>query len=359
MNQLLPRITAPEAEALIGRLAGREVLEIASAMPADVPFTCAPVGGVEANASFMRDLRTSVVELASAAGYPGTRKQARLLAFESDCARLLHDRLSIAPHEAGHREVWAGLTAGHLLDVAKWRWGEITDHRRVNGDINRDTFRRLWWRAELLQDPAQPWDGFGGLGEDEIVAITERPIVTGNPEVARSIVRQFRAHLDADPDLPQRMLIMRDAMKRLTRLTPFTSLDVLDRPEIDRMVDGVMREAIAALTSREPVRPHPSETGTAAPTAPAVPAATAEVDKVALGIAARAGTVSVTTLREATGLDASGARGALTALVERGLLTPRGTGSSADYGLGAATSRSDLAPRGRLVGSLRRAIRRE
>lgn len=154
----------------------------------------------------------------------------------------------MTPHEAGHREVWACITAAHLLDVAAWRWGGISDRNRANGDVNRDTFRRLWWRYEILREPALPSDGFGDLGEDEVVAIMERPGVTGNPEVARAIVRGFHARLEREPDLvPMRMGLMRDAMKRLTRLTPFVALDLLGRSELDAVIEEMMSEAAIAV----------------------------------------------------------------------------------------------------------------
>lgn len=245
MSALLPRLGRPEVDALLERFVDLGVEEIALEMPArgTAPIY-APVGGVRATLQQLLEVREHVVALASELGYPRSREQASLHAFDSDCAYLLHQELGISPHEAGHREVWACLTAAYLLDVAAWRWGGISDRNRANGDINRDTFRRLWWRAEVLHDPAQPWDGFGGLGEDEIVAIMERPGVTGNPEVARAIVRGFRARLAEDPKLaPARMHLMRDAMKRLTRLTPFLILDVVGRSEIDRIVESLMQEA--------------------------------------------------------------------------------------------------------------------
>lgn len=250
MSLLLPRIARAQADALIDELGGIGVEQIAASMPAEGPdFVYAPVGGVEADAVFMRRLRELVVTLASTYGYPASRNQADLLSFDANCACLLQEELSVSPHEAGHREVWACLTAAHLLDVAVWRWGGIRDRNRVNGHLNRDTFRRLWWRAELLHDRALPWDDLGGLGEDEIVAIVERPGVTGNPEVARAIVRGFRARLDADAALlPKRMLLMREGMKRLTRLTPFTSLDVLGREDIDRIVADVMEQAAGSFS---------------------------------------------------------------------------------------------------------------
>jgi hypothetical protein len=253
MSVLLPRLGRPEVDALLDRFAGLGPEEIAASMPfEEMPFTYAPVGGARSGPRFMLDLRRQVVALASELGYPGSREQRNLHAFDSDCAYLLHQQLGITPHEAGHREVWACLTTAHLLDVAVWRWDGITDRNRVNGDLNRDTFRRLWWRAEMLHDPARQWDGFGGLGEDEIVAIMERPGVTGNPEVARGIVRGFRAQLAEDPALlPVRMHLMRDAMKRLTRMTPFLMLDIMGSSEIHALIETLMHDAADAVARAE------------------------------------------------------------------------------------------------------------
>ncbi len=253
MSLLLPRLSRPDADMLIDQLIDLSVEEVTAAMPArGRPFVYAPVGGSRAEDDFLNRLRELVLTLASASGFPHSRSQADLQQFDANCACLLQEELPVSPHEAGHRDVWACLTAAHLFDVAVWRWGTIGDRNRVNGHLNRDTFRRLWWRAELLHDRALPWDGLGGLGEDEIVAITERPRVTGNPEVARAVVRGFHACLEADPGLlPRRMLLMRDGMKRLTRLTPFTVLDVLDREQIDGIVEDVMGKASAAVSRTE------------------------------------------------------------------------------------------------------------
>lgn len=249
MNVLLPRLDRPDIDTILDNLLDLPVGGIAGEMP--VPGfspVYSPVGGARADSHFMLEVRRKVVALATELGYPEGRPQEGLHAFDTDCAHLLHQELGITPHEAGHREVWACLTAAYLLDVAAWRWGGIRDRNRANGDVNRDTFRRLWWRAEVLHDPELPWDGFGGLGEDEIVAIMERPGVTGNPEVARSIVRAFRARLAADPSLNAgRMHLMRDAMKRLTRLTPFLMLDVIGPTEVDGAIEALMLEAAVAV----------------------------------------------------------------------------------------------------------------
>lgn len=248
MSVLMPRVSLLEVDELLDELIPLEITEIAARMPANLPVSYAPTGGIQVDPGLLPRIRREVLELAVAAGYPERREQAALQEFEGKCARLLHEELGITPHEAGHREVWACITAAHLLDVVAWRWGGISDRNRANGDVNRDTFRRLWWRYEILRDPSLPSDGFGDLGEDEVVAIMERPGVTGNPEVARAIVRGFRARLEREPDLVRmRMGLMRDAMKRLTRLTPFVALDLLGRSQLDAVIEEVMSEAAIAV----------------------------------------------------------------------------------------------------------------
>jgi hypothetical protein len=188
------------------------------------------------------------LELAVAAGYPDRARPRDLPKFEAECSRMLHRELNVSPHEAGHREVWACLTAAHLLDVAAWRWGGISDRKRANGDVNRDTFRRLWWRHEILGETVQAPNELSGLGEDEIVAILERPGVAGNPAVAQAIANGFWRRLVAEPELvPRRMNLMRDAMKRLTRLSPFTAFDLLRDAELEARIAEVMEEAAAAV----------------------------------------------------------------------------------------------------------------
>jgi hypothetical protein len=248
MSSLLPRIERASAEALLDELTPLSVPEIGERMPVQLEFTYAPTGGVRAKRGLLTAVRTQVLELAAAAGYPEKAQSRALPQFESECSRMRHRALNISPHEAGHREVWACLTAGHLLDVAAWRWGGITDRKRANGDVNRDTFRRLWWRHEILGDTVRSPNELPGLREDEIVAILERPGVTGNPEVAKAIANGFWARLVAEPDLvPRRMMLMRDAMKRLTRLSPFTAFDLLRAAELEARIDEVMGEAGAAV----------------------------------------------------------------------------------------------------------------
>jgi hypothetical protein len=249
MNQLMPRLDRTLIDLILDDLLEHDIEKIAESMPLPgYDFTYAPVGGLPMRTETLDGIRKSILDLARDHGYPESRRQSDLRSFDTECARILHNELEITAHEAGHREVWACFTTAHLLDIAVWRWGEIRDRNRVNGDLNRDTFRRLWWRAEMLHEPNGSWDDLRDLGEDEFVAILERPVVTGNPLIARTIVRCFRSQLQEEHQLePLRMRLMRETMKRLTRITPFILLDFLSESEIEEIVLEHVRAAAEVL----------------------------------------------------------------------------------------------------------------
>ena len=131
-----------------------------------------------------------LVELATSHGMPGAVD--RTAEFEGNCARILRDRLEMTPHEASHEEVWSYLTCCWLLDIAVWRFGAEADERRYIGNVNRNTFRRLWWRAEVLG----PEIDLTRLGEDELVNIMERPTIAADRRLARAIAAEFLARVD-------------------------------------------------------------------------------------------------------------------------------------------------------------------
>jgi hypothetical protein len=249
MSRLMPRLTRPDALAVVDELGQRPIVEIAAKLPlTDPPFVYSELGGMPVDRAELASLRRSVVELATEHGYPEARR--RGVEFDARCGRLLHETLGITAHEAAQDEVWCGLTVGHLLDVAVWRWDRITDARRVNGDANRDTFRRLWWRVEIFGGAVSA--GIGPLLEDEYVAIMERPFVTGNPRVARAIAASFLRHAGGSRGEVQRTLLLRETMKLLTRLTPFVAFDVLTDEQLARSLDQQFDHALSALAEAEP-----------------------------------------------------------------------------------------------------------
>ncbi|TDH46680.1 hypothetical protein E2F47_27105 [Mycobacterium eburneum] len=163
---VLPRLARESALEVVEALLDTNLEKLSSSMPYEASsVTYTPVGGTRIQDQDLANLRSEVVALAREHGMPSELQNPS--EFEGRAARLLRERLVITPNEASYEEVWSYLTCCWLLDVAVWRFGAQADKRRFLGNVNRNTFRRLWWRAEILGfdiDLAQ-------FGEDELVNI--------------------------------------------------------------------------------------------------------------------------------------------------------------------------------------------
>jgi hypothetical protein len=220
--------------------------ELSDRLPnVDLPIFYGPVGGVEVEVTGLAGIREAVCELATEHGFPGDQPRS-YVSFDASCARTLHSSMRMTPYEAAQEDVWTFFTLAILLDVAAWRFPGLPEDRVV-GNPNRNAFRRLWWRAEILYEPGSEWTAFRGLGEDELVQIMERPTISGSPRVARAVMNVFADHVDANPDAP-RMHVMRDATRRLIRLTPFVAIEALPDADLDALVDRTMRDSVSALS---------------------------------------------------------------------------------------------------------------
>ena len=346
MTHVLPRLGRDLAMELIAELTPLDSASISERMPiSESGVTFPPIGGDRINESDLTGLRHEVVELARDHGMP--LRLDRRSEFDARCARILHDRLSLTPHEASTDDAWSYITCCWLLDVAVWRFEGTRATVRYLGDVNRNTFRRLWWRAEVLGVDID----LRLFGEDELVNIMERPTITSDSRLARGIATEFLALVSADPAI-DRMFLMRDAMKRFVRLTPFVSFSSLDDHEIADVVADVFRTASAALRG-EPLARYDRGPGVAPQPSPHVasiaPVLIGPVDglgrssrsrgfeeledlaQVALGIARRAGSVTNRTLREAAPIEPEEATLVLNALVARGALERRGEKRGTHY----------------------------
>jgi hypothetical protein len=374
MTVLLPRLDRDAARAIIAAGQGSTPAEVAAALPdLSVVATYSPVGGTRITEGDLGALRREMLSLAWKYGMPGAPKL--VSEFEGQCARLLHERLPMTPHEASQEEVWSYLTCCWLLDIAFWRFTPVADERRFIGNVNRNTFRRLWWRAEVLG----PGIDLNRLGEDELVSIMERPTIAADRRLARVIAADFLARVEGD-GAPERMLLMREGMKRLLRLTPFVALSALREDEVADVVAATFDAAALSLEGRivEPAVRHPAPVPepssvvtqvTIMPLAPASPAHPSQpeeqravdieaIGQVALDIARRTGRVTNITLREVAGISAEEAREVFGALMARGDLLRRGVKRGTHYVVPGSPAAPDL-PRPELESALSWLLRRD
>lgn len=217
---------------------------------ADVPVIFSPTGGTRVDFAELRSVATAIRLTASENGYPrtmstGVRELGRNITgahtFDVLAAIQLHRRLSIHPHEASKDGVWEFFTCVLLPDVVRWRFpgSGVTSDERFLGGV-RNVFARLWWRAYLLFEPSHydPYRLLKFLNEDEIVQITERPVIGFNQRLTRFTVEAFIETLQIHKRVP-RMELMREAQKHLSRSAPLISFDAVDDADLRSWVGSI------------------------------------------------------------------------------------------------------------------------
>ncbi len=346
MSLTLPRLDRASAENLLARYRHEPLAELSSHMPdLAVSVTYAPVGGARIDESMLEALRADVFQLAADHGMPAPIRD--ISTFEGRAGRLIRRALPMTPHEASQEEVWSYLTCCWLLDVAIWRFGEGASDDRFTGHINRNTFRRMWWREEVLGSAVD----LARLGEDELVNIMERPTLYADARVAQAIALEFLGRVERG-DIPDRMQAMREATKRLLRLTPFLAFMSLADAQVNAVVADAFDAAVAGLSGRPAAMPQrasdprldaspdvadvavlaTAEAGLApSPSAGRRVLEFEEVARAAIDIARGTGRVTNTSLREAAPITSDEAREIFQFLMERKELVRRGTRRGTHY----------------------------
>jgi hypothetical protein len=345
VSLVVPRLDRTAAQALLEQKLDLPLGELGRSLPDRNPVvTYASVGGQRVEESVLQQLRTDLLSIAEEHGLPGPPRD--LSTFEGRAARLLRGVLDMTPHEASHEEIWSYLTCCWLLDVAVWRFGADASVDRYLGHINRNTFRRMWWRAEVLGSEVD----LTLLGEDELVNIMERPTLFSDRRLAQSIACEFLHRVEAG-DVVDRMRLMREATKRLLRLTPFVSFASLDQTSIRTIVADAFDAASAGIAGRPAFMPArvsdtlPAasegiiereviatvEPSTLAESAPSGSISLEELGQAALDLARRTGRVTNMTLREAASITSDEAREVFQLLLDRGDLVRRGVKRGTHY----------------------------
>ncbi len=194
----------------------------------------------------LRDLQTSIREIAGEFGYPylPNRRSTQYIGFDQAVTAKIVAAMDIVPADAAHEGVWSFLSLVVLPDVALWRFPNSSgrgDYERIVGRP-RNVFRRLWWRAFALG----PETG-SRLYEDEAVGIMERPSLGGNPRIAQTLAKEHLAVLAAKPSL-SRTELMRQVTKRLRRLSVILTLGVLDDDDLRGLIAQLFAESVDALS---------------------------------------------------------------------------------------------------------------
>jgi hypothetical protein len=349
MSVVLPRLSRASALEQVEERRRASLGDITYAMPdLDSEVTYSPVGGNRIDRADLSRLRADLLVLAREHGMP--QPIVDTSTFEAKAARLLHERLNMTPHEASHDDVWSYLTCCWLLDIAFWRFGQNASTDRFVGHLNRNTFRRMWWRAEVLG----PDVDLAKLGEDELVNIMERPTLFSDRRLAQRIAFEFIGRVEAGL-VAERMRLMREATKRLLRLTPFVAFAALGDENLALVVGDAFDAAASGLSRQTTEISHRSSIDVPAASADVIELSRLEISapateppdslaesaralnfdvvaQAALDIARQTGRVTNISLREVVPMiTAEEARDVFRTLIERGELARRGVKRGTHY----------------------------
>ena len=198
----------------------------------------------------LRRLAEAVRTKADNLGFPKPPGIARQGQFDRTMPALLYKQMRIVPADAASEGVWSFLTLVLLPDIAVWRFPQQT-HERLIGRP-RNVFRRYWWRARSLG--VNPGDPTSELGEDQLVQVMERPSISGSRKLARTFAQTVLQAAAGSPDVGIEPL-MRDAAKRLVRLTPFVCFEALADVDLKSQLDDLVATSVIALRATKSAEP--------------------------------------------------------------------------------------------------------
>lgn len=247
-----PRLHHEAARELLAEFTGMSIANVRARADLESDqsyyYPTAPAGQ-RASVEILRGFQQTMREIAANHGYPAdlSTKDPKKTEFDREVVIHILDVAPLIPAEASVEAVWSFLSLVVAPDVAFWRWPntrEKDDYERILG-YRRNVFRRLWWRAYTLG--WGPDSVSAKVYEDEAVAILERTVISGNPNVARIIAE---THIRRFAGERQRTNVMRDAMKRIRRLHAFISFHSLHDAEIQALVEEAFTDAAESLRKR-------------------------------------------------------------------------------------------------------------
>ncbi|MDX3662885.1 DUF6339 family protein [Streptomyces sp. ID05-26A] len=252
MSRLYPRLLPWHAKALYSEYQDLDLLELMRRHETTyLSAVFVATGGDRVAPADLTALRAKVVALAAEAGYPGGSDQSSRAKFDLALAEMLHSEMGLVPAEAASGDVWAFLALVLLPDVAYWRYPVPKPDRVQASDITRHVFGRLWWRANLVHDPAaqDPYSALAILGEaafDQIYA--RRKALGGSPYLVKAILRVWGG---LERDGANEREVLRDFLKRLLRLAPFVCFEAMEDSHLDAELMRAAHESVQAVREKK------------------------------------------------------------------------------------------------------------
>lgn len=250
---LMPQLSMPFAELLAQDLRGISIKECYQHRRTyHINRVYSSTGGTRISEDEYSRLCKGLSDIAEKCGYPDDSGSARMK-FDIACAIFLHKEFKITDNEAAKSGMWNFLSCCALPDLVRWRWHskeETAIERFLSG--NRNSFERLWWRASAYHDgnAKNPYWLVEEIGEDESVGIMERTTLSG---VRSLVVILLRTLVQSHKLRPQiaRSELMRDAMKRVHRVSGVVAIETLSETEISELCSRILVESMNTFSATQ------------------------------------------------------------------------------------------------------------
>lgn len=251
-SYLYPRLPAAAAREAFEASKGLEPDELMMRAALQHPSEVfAATGGVRVPEEHLQTVQDGIRSIAREAGWPDNPTVQQRLYFDAAGARYLADELGIIPSDAGSDGVWMFMSLVLAPEIAPWRWPTWNERRFL--DHPRNTFRSMYWRGYVLGYPI-----LSEFGEDEIVAVIERPSLSANPDFARAIFKVYAPVREGLVDVGS-MFVMRDYAKRIRRMTPFLCVDALSRNQMEGLLTELLIATLDAFGEKTDLLMRPPE----------------------------------------------------------------------------------------------------
>lgn len=173
------------------------------------------------------------------------------ITFDRKLTEVVLDIFPMNPHEASTHDVWSYISLRVLPDVAIWRYPNRSNDpewERYLGS-ERNTFKRLWWRAYMLGGSLA-----AQLDEDELVQMFERTESIGsNKRILQSMAEFALDSRDVMRSIGGKSsALITETAKSLRRTMAVISYEAMSDTELDIFVKEHAGDALNRIrVSRE------------------------------------------------------------------------------------------------------------
>jgi hypothetical protein len=216
------------------------------ALKADISYTTPNVNQVSPQRVLDSSNRVLEIFAAVVPGEFNSSKGTFGTEFDASLTMEILDIFPMSPYEAAQEGVWSHITLRVLPGLAMWRFPNKSNNPAWERYIGteRNTFKRLWWRAYMLGPELS-----SQLRENDLIQMFERGATVGsNKEILRAIAEEAISRKDDLEALGGKSSdLVSEIGKRLKRQLASLAFEAMPKETAQNFLSSVAKEAFVAL----------------------------------------------------------------------------------------------------------------